>query len=236
MQPNLVVDFGNTRLKMALFREKELLDFISGPSDSAADLASDLLKGQIPRGVIVSSVLKEIQFPFPVTVQFNHQVKLPFQLDYKTPETLGLDRLANVCGAAEVFPGQNVLVMDAGTCLKLDMLTKDLHYLGGSIGPGLQMRYRALHTFTDKLPLVQHVQPTPKVGQSTIESIRSGVFNGMVAEMNGLAAEYAKDYPGLNIILTGGDTDSFAEALNFPIFADRFLTLRGLNAILNQYA
>jgi type III pantothenate kinase len=98
------------------------------------------------------------------------------------------------------------------------------------------MRYRALHTFTDKLPLVEHVQPTPRVGQSTIESIRSGVFNGMVAEMNGLAAEYAKDYPGLNIILTGGDTDSFAEALNFPIFADRFLTLRGLNAILNQYA
>jgi type III pantothenate kinase len=74
------------------------------------------------------------------------------------------------------------------------------------------------------------------VGQSTVESIRSGVFNGMVAEMNGLAAEYKMDYPGLNIILTGGDTDAFAQALNFPIFADRFLTLRGLNAILNQYA
>lgn len=236
MQPNLVVDFGNTRLKMALFRQNELVDFISGPSENAADLVSDLLKGQTPRGVIVSSVLKEVQFPLPVTVHFNHQVKLPVRLDYKTPETLGLDRLANACGAASTFPGQPVLVMDAGTCLKLDLVSKEGHYFGGSIAPGLQMRYRALHTFTDKLPLVEHTQPTPRVGQSTVESIRSGVFNGMVAEMNGLAAEYKMDYPGLNIILTGGDTDAFAQALNFPIFADRFLTLRGLNAILNQYA
>jgi type III pantothenate kinase len=154
---------------------------------------------------------------------------------YATPHTLGADRLAAAVGAAHLRPGQDTLVVDAGTALKLDLVTADGTYHGGSIGPGLHMRLRALHTFTGRLPLLALPDADatiPLVGDSTTGGLLSGVVNGTVAEINGLLAAYRQQYPGLGVLLTGGDAAFLAARLPGRIFVVPELVLVGLHSIL----
>ncbi len=162
-------------------------------------------------------------------------LKMPIKIHYKTPETLGNDRIANMCGAWSLFPGKNVLVADAGTCIKYDLLTRAGDYFGGAISPGLKMRYQALSRFTARLPNLKPRTDFPElIGISTEGSIRSGVENGMLAEMEGILSQYRNNYPDLSVIVTGGDHERFAGKLKSPIFVAPNLTINGLKVILDN--
>ncbi len=160
---------------------------------------------------------------------------LPIKVLYKTPETLGNDRLANVCAAWSLYPEQNSLVIDLGTCIKYDFVSASGTYPGGSISPGLSMRYKALTRFTSQLPYFKPVDEFPELtGQSTEGAIRSGVENGILEEVNGIIARYQELFDQTRIILTGGDHSKFADKLKSVIFAAPNLTLTGLKVILDH--
>jgi type III pantothenate kinase len=165
-------------------------------------------------------------------IALNRNLSLPIQNHYQTPDTLGMDRLAGACGAHALFPTQNCLVIDAGTCVTFDFVDGSGVYYGGGISPGLHMRFKAMHTFTAKLPLISPKAGVPLIGASTEASMQSGVVNGMIAEMEGIIARYAGKYAELRVILCGGDAGFFENQLKASIFASPELVLIGLNSIL----
>lgn len=161
---------------------------------------------------------------------FSASLRLPIQLNYQTPETLGVDRLATAIGAHSLYPSQPVLVLDFGTCLKFDFVSAAGVYEGGSISPGLFMRYKAMHTFTAKLPLLSMPEKFPDhlLGRSTAESMHNGVLLGIVAEAEGMIQLYREIYPGLVVLITGGDAEVFEGRLKNSIFVRQNLALLGL--------
>jgi type III pantothenate kinase len=161
-----------------------------------------------------------------------HTLPLPITNHYATPATLGVDRLAGACGARQMFPGSNCLVIDAGTCITYDFLDAGGSYLGGGISPGLHMRFQAVHTFTKKLPLVQAVDNINLIGNSTEQCIQSGVIHGVLEEVQGIIRQYREKFEDLKVILCGGDTHFFENQLKASIFAVPELVLSGLNSIL----
>lgn len=163
----------------------------------------------------------------------DHSVKTPLEIAYDSPETLGLDRLAASVGAADLYPGETLLVIDAGTCITYDLTITGKQYKGGGISPGLNMRYRALNHYTDKLPLIDALhQEKVDLGTNTQSSIQFGVFRGVLTEIDG-QIEYFKQHFGVDrVVLTGGDTKELANHLKNNIFAHPDLLLRGLNTIL----
>ncbi len=229
---NLIIDFGNTYGKAAIFEDSEIKDIFRPikPDDVAA-----LYAKHQPQNVIISSTSIDPTLLKSKTgnqgLILSYKTPLPFQIAYKTPETLGLDRIAGVAGAHFIFPNDNCLVIDLGTCITYDILI-DKQYLGGGISPGLQMRFKALNTFTAKLPLVQLEQQVELVGDSTKNAILSGVVNGMKAEIEEIIRMYCDKYGSLQIIICGGDSIFFENKLKASIFAAPELVLRGLNGIL----
>jgi type III pantothenate kinase len=201
-------------------------------------IISGLLEKSPVERAIVSDVggkksLKSDAFhDIPRVIYLNGKTPLPFINKYKTPSTLGADRLALVAGALKYFPDKNVLIISMGTCITYDFITSRKEYLGGSISPGMEMRFEALNTFTARLPLVKPKQVKTLLGRSTDESILTGVILGIVHEMEGFISTYRKLYPTLKIILTGGDAPLFAGRLKSSIFAVPELSLTGLNEIL----
>ena len=236
----LVADFGNTLQKVARFRGEERVDVTVFHKISAEQLIQYMLdKGPFSAGILssvipVSESMLEVFRQLPAFIELDHHTPVPVQLDYKTPETLGRDRIALVVGASAAFPGQDVLVIDAGSCITYDLLTADGKYPGGAISPGIAMRLNALHTFTGKLPLVQQQEFTGLVGSSTTASILSGVINGVLEEIKGITGRYRKDHPGLKVILTGGDQEFLYNHLKSDIFAVPELVLQGLTKILDH--
>ncbi len=234
---NLVIDLGNTRIKAALFNGHELEE--AKAYDSLNDLVSDKAFYSKGKRCIISSVtntdssvketlneIRDIRF-------FTSETKIPLKNLYKSASTLGSDRLAAAIGAYSLYPVKNNLVIDAGTCLKFNFTSEKGEYTGGAISPGLQMRFKALQHFTDKLPLINFNAEFEKlIGQTTEDSILSGVINGILQETEGVINEYKKLYPDLTIVITGGDTDFFAKRLKNRIFAHPHLVLVGLNEIL----
>ena len=162
----------------------------------------------------------------------SQKTKLPLKNRYLTPATLGNDRLANAVAGAFLFPKKNVLIVDIGTCIKFDFINSKNEYMGGSISPGMEMRFKSLHHFTGKLPYIQASKKTTLTGKSTEDAIRSGVMNGMKEEISGIIHRYKKNYKTLTIILTGGDAHRFAGELKMSIFAAADLVNIGLNEIL----
>ena len=152
---------------------------------------------------------------------------------YETPETLGYDRMAAVVGANEQFPHRDILVIDAGTCITYEFIDSKGQYHGGNISPGMQMRFKALHQFTGRLPLVDTNGRKLPMGRDTETAIRAGVMKGMEYEISGYIESMKHKYPELLVFLTGGDDFSFDSSVKSIIFADRFLVLKGLNRILN---
>jgi type III pantothenate kinase len=176
------------------------------------------------------SIISDISQRVP-TLVVSHLVHLPFTTRYLTPETLGTDRLAVLAGVATLYPGQDVLVVDAGTCITYDFMDQEAVHHGGGISPGIDMRFKALNHFTGKLPLVSS-SASPLLGITTEGSIASGVLNGVLSEVEGIVAQYRSDHQRQRTILTGGDAALIAPKLKTQIFAAPNLVLYGLNSIL----
>ena len=172
------------------------------------------------------------QLPFPM-MELTYQTPIPIRNLYRTPQTLGVDRLAAVIAAYTAKPHSPALVIDAGTCITYDFIDEHGQYQGGNISPGMEMRFKALHEFTSKLPKVEASGETPSYGYSTETAIRSGVIRGIEHEISGYIQHLKKNYPLLLVFLTGGNEFSFDTNLKSGIFADGFLVLKGLNRILD---
>ena len=236
---NLIIDQGNTQIKIGVFDKWQLVY-----SDSYDILdKSNLQKLSIEHNIskcIISSVIKSNSNPLldilaevqPGFISLSHNMPLPFSIDYKTPETLGKDRIAVVAGACFLHPGKDILIIDAGTAITYELLTKDGIYRGGNISPGLQMRYKALHNFTSQLPLLKLEKQEQLIGKSTNEAIQSGVQNGLLFEIKGYIRQLKKKYPEIVVLFTGGDADFFVKKLKKRIFVHPNLVLSGLNRIL----
>lgn len=234
---NLVVDFGNTRQKLALFDKEGKLFHWGVFKELPEETIKDFLGDRKPEAYIVSSVIKSSfeQFSFieAFSVFLNQKTPIPIKNDYQTPETLGADRIAVAVAANQLFPDKDVLVIDAGTTITYEFKTKNGRYLGGGISPGIVMRFTALNNYTARLPLIEFDHQLPDlIGSTSEKSIKSGVINGVVAEMEGVISAYKKKYSGLQIIITGGDSLFFEKAIKSSIFADENLVLKGLNEIL----
>ncbi|MEK6615829.1 MAG: type III pantothenate kinase [Bacteroidota bacterium] len=242
---NVVIDIGNTLTKIAVFSGKELASFSSFEKISIETLKEIFVKNHAVKNGILSSVIepdKNISEFLNSTyffIELSHETKIPIENLYQSPQTLGKDRLAAAAGANFLFGNQNVLSIDAGTCIKYDFVNNKNQYLGGGISPGIEMRFRALNQFTDKLPLLTYKHFDKLIGQNTDESILSGVMNGVAEEVKGIIARYEQHYPDVKVIFTGGYLKFFEKIFNIGsngksnIFADSFLVLKGLNQILN---
>lgn len=239
----MVIDVGNTRTKVALFKDDTLLIAEAVKGSFLSLLNKMILSHGLPSSCIVSKVsMKDEELiaalePVKASklILFRSGMVLPVKIMYKTPETLGNDRLANACGAWKLYQNRNSLVIDVGTCIKYDFLSSHGNYMGGSISPGLIMRYKALARFTSQLPYYKPVDQFPElIGQSTEGAMRSGVENGMLAELNEIIVRYQELFDQTQIIITGGDHKRFADKLKSPIFVAPDLTLTGLKVILDH--
>ena len=165
-------------------------------------------------------------------LELSSKTKLPFENLYKTPKTLGVDRIALVSASVDQFPDKDVLIIDAGTCITYDFITDENKYLGGAISPGIRLRYKTLNNLTANLPLLETDQPKTIIGDSTESSIHSGVVFGVIKEIDGIIDQYLEKYPDLTVILTGGDAKFLSNQLKNSIFANSNFLLEGLNFIL----
>ena len=232
---NIVVDYGNSSAKVGIFDGDKLTHQYNFPN---AEELRKFLENFSAENFIISSVTK---VPADVSAWatrvkrkfiLNPQLPLPVKIKYATPATLGVDRIAGVCGAQHMFQDTNTLVIDAGTCITYDFLDKQGNFLGGGISPGLTMRFQAVHNFTARLPLVASTDDPPLIGDSTESCIQSGVINGVIAEINGIISLYKQKFEELTVILSGGDARFFENKLKGSIFAVPELVLSGLNSIL----
>ncbi len=236
---NLIIDAGNTYVKLTIFDrglliEKNIVDY----NESDAVLIEVLKSYPNLNKAIVSSVgkydaeiLKKIK-PELEILELSHELDFPFKNKYATPKTLGVDRIALVSASVDQFPNNNVLIIDAGTCITYDFVTTKNEYLGGAISPGIRLRYKSLNDFTANLPLLETERPNSIVGDSTQQSIHSGVVIGVLKEIEGVIEEYADKYSDLTIILTGGDAKFLSNQLKNSIFANSNFLLEGLNFML----
>lgn len=168
-------------------------------------------------------------------LRLTHELPIPLKNCYQTPQTLGMDRLAAALGAWAQFPGQHTLVIDAGTCITYDFVTAAAEFMGGIIAPGLQMRLKAMHTFTARLPLITYdfSEKPPLIGQNTTDAMLSGAFNGLAAEINGIISHYQTIFGRFNILLTGGDALFFDKSIKEANFVNENVVLDGLKAALD---
>ena len=229
---NLIIDIGNTLVKYAVFNNDQLVEILK-TSEIETGKVNTLIKEFDIKNVIISSVRKEMNWNLDVEViHLSHKTSLPVTLNYKTPETLGKDRIANIVAVSEEYPNKNAVVIDAGTCITYDFINKNKEYLGGRISPGLEMRYKSLSEFTELLPKLSVLGESKFIGDDTNSSIFSGVEQGVLAEVNSLISGFRKENEDLIVVVTGGDTFFFENALKNSIFADQNLVLKGLNIIL----
>ncbi len=233
---NLTIDLGNSYCKTIIFQDNDIVYRDVCKSLSTRYL-QQLFKSFEIEFALLSSVVSlkpslKNQLKIFKVKQFSHSVKIPIKNFYTTPKTLGKDRLANAIAGSFLFPGDNVLIIDSGTCIKYDFVNSKKQYLGGSISPGLRMRFIALNKLTDALPLVEIDTKGKLIGNSTVKAIQSGVFNGMTEEIKGIVSRYKTEYDQLKVILTGGDAHRFAGQLNLSIFAASDLVNIGLNEII----
>lgn len=236
---NLVIDAGNSLVKTAVFKNNRILDKQIFHKNNFSDNFK-IVRKKFPqiRNSIISSVtsgdsniISEVK-EYSSLLELDHSIKLPFINKYATPQTLGKDRMALVAAAVNVYPGKNVLVIDAGTCITYDLKTRKEEYLGGAISPGMQMRFNSLHKFTANLPLVEPKPEIALIGTSTETSILSGIINGIRMELDGMITSYQSEIQDLTVIFTGGDSQILSIPLKNSIFANSNFLLEGLNFIL----
>ena len=236
MATTLCLDFGNTRLKCAVFVDGTLLELLVLENDSVETI-QHIIEKYHPEKSILSSVINHtiaIETLLADATQFHklsYTSKLPITTPVGKPETIGADRLALCSGAIYLHPNQHNLTIGLGSCITYNFTNKYHEFLGGSISPGLQMRFRAMHEFTALLPLVKADHNFPLVGYDTKTNLQSGVILGMAKEIDGIIDAYKEKYAHLNVQLTGGDMHFFIPHLKNEIFADEYLLYMGLYAI-----
>lgn len=235
---NLIIDQGNTGTKYAEVDERGNIVLKYTTAELEPARVRNFLLSENGR-VLICSVKQDYDdikalpgMDAEGIAYFDTLCKLPFTNLYATPTTLGKDRLAGVCGAMAIFPGENCLVIDAGTCITYDFIDGENNYHGGSISPGLNMRFKAMHEFTGRLPLVNAEWPEDFTGNSTLTSLQTGVAYGMVGEINGFIQLYKNRWGTIKVLMCGGDTDFLAKRCESEIFAAPDLVIRGLNEIL----
>jgi type III pantothenate kinase len=232
----LAIDVGNTQIKVAVFEQNTLLNKeIIGFSNWEIAVNNTLSNFPKINNCVVASVGKLQKGDFlnlssTVKMHFiSSESKFPFQNLYRSPKTLGIDRMLLAAGAVFQFPNKNRLVIDAGTCITYDFIDENDNYLGGAISPGISLRYQSLHNYTDKLPLLSTEIPEELIGNSTNQSIHSGVINGVTLEIEGFVSSNLYRNDNFIIILTGGDSDFLAKRLKNTIFANPNFLLESLN-------
>jgi type III pantothenate kinase len=234
-----IIDIGNTRAKFFSYDKDQWQDHNSVSLDSFAPKAETLIADpKSVNGLIFSDVggvgerfFKKKSYPFPL-LAVSSQMLLPFKNNYQTPHLLGADRLALVAAAAHKHPQTNVLIIDLGTCITYDFLSSDAIYHGGAISPGFQMRYKALHQYTGKLPLLMPEQISQPEGICTNNSIHAGIYYGIVDEILGRIEHYRAKYEFLTVILTGGDANKLPKTLKNSIFAHSNFMAEGMLHLL----
>jgi type III pantothenate kinase len=238
---NLVVDIGNTNTKLAIYEDQKKISVSRINDLNCKDLEKELIGFNIKK-TIISSVKKlpaNISNLFFSDITFVHilsdKSRLPFKIEYTTPQTLGTDRLAAVAGAFNLFPGEEVMVIDAGTAITFDYLSADT-YKGGNISPGLAMRFKALNKFTDRLPLESPGSNYTNPGQNTRDAILAGVITGVIYEINEYIRTFESRHTSTKIILTGGDSEFIKDKINYHITYMPDIVIDGLNYILEYNA
>ncbi len=232
----LCLDFGNTRLKAAIFNDDQFSEEIILENDSVATIGKLIAQYQ-PKKSILSSVIDhddELEALLNNATQF-HKISFRTRLNFTTPvgkpETIGADRLALSAAAVYFYPGKNNLVIGLGSAITYNFINQRHEFLGGGISPGMDMRFKALQTFTAKLPLVQPEWNFPLIGYDTKTNIQSGVIEGLTFEIEGFINEYSRKFGNFNVVLTGGNSLYFARRLKNKIFADSNFLFKGLYAL-----
>ena len=236
---NLVIDIGNSSIKTGIFADKNLVEFEKlVPNDlklyldeKAKGVSFDngilSASGSIPKNFSLSGI-KIKNEPIILTTE----TKLPINIEYKTPETLGKDRIAGMVACYNKFPKNHVLLCDIGSAITYDLLSDEGSFIGGNISPGMQMRFKALHEYTANLPLLKEGEHGEFAGQSTFQAIINGVMQGIVHELSGFIQQFEVEFPDLKVLFTGGDSELFASKIKRSIFADPHIVIKGLNDII----
>jgi len=234
---NLVLDIGNTNTKLAIFENNKMIDNQIVKSLSLDYLQKIMLRYPTISNLCFSNTSSPVNYIQDLCLEFNikylnvsYKDKLPIIIKYKTPDTLGPDRIALAIGASIKYPG-NSLVIDLGTCITYDIILENI-YIGGQISPGLTMRLSALNHYTHNLPKITFKKPNTDIGQNTQDSILVGVYESIISEINSIIEKYKSRYSNINIILTGGDKEIFKEKLQNINFIDSYLLMHGLNYII----
>ncbi len=236
---NLILDVGNSLLKIALFEKSELIQKLKFSENYKKNIEDIISNNNVTHSIIsnvgriddsIINILKESTNLLLVS----NQLKVPFKNLYKSKNTLGQDRIALVSAAAFKFPKENVLIVDVGSCITYDFKNNNNEYLGGGISPGISMRFKSLNTFTSNLPLIDFDSIYQLIGNNTKNSITSGVINGTISEINGIIQQYREEFKNIRIILTGGDSNFLLKRIKNTIFADRNFLLIGLNKLLED--
>ena len=243
---NLLIDIGNTLVKTSVFNDKQEMIFYKNFDKIHSKLEFDKLLSSLPithalisatgqRSPQIEDLLKKHDIPF---FFLNHTLKFPFKIDYRTPETLGADRIALAAGAILRKPKKNRLIIDAGTCITYDFVDKENIYRGGAISPGINMRLKSMHDYTANLPLVEQYQENqeiPLTGKDTIGCLKTGAIRGAANEIESFIVNYKLKHKDLTIFLTGGNQIILERYLKNEIFVNsKFLLFEGMNSILNM--
>lgn len=238
---NLVIDIGNTRNKFAIIDQNSIMNTIVHDQLSVQTIRDLLIEYPKVNSAIISTVKKVdstivsfLREQLNYFIELNEHTNIPIENFYETKSTLGKDRLAAVIGANNIFPDSNVLVIDMGTAITYDFINESNQFIGGTISPGLEMRFKALNHYTDQLPLLKKNENYQTIGKNTSEAIISGVQNGILFEIDGYINTLKSKHNDIKVILTGGDAIFFDKKLKNTIFVNLNLNFIGLNTILEH--
>jgi len=234
---NLVLDIGNSLLKAGIFKNNNLINYCEFNKDYFLNVKSILDNNPISHSIasnVSESNNKLIELLSNKTnlIEFNSSLNVPFKNCYQSKNTLGKDRIALVSNASKEYPKENVLLIDLGSCITFDFLNNKNEYLGGSISPGLRMRYKSLNNYTANLPLLDPKEIDYFIGKNTEDSIHSGIINGIISELNSTVEKYKSQYKKIRIILTGGDSKFLFKKIKSGIFANSNFLIFGLNFLI----
>ncbi len=233
---NLLIDIGNTRAKWAIYQKGQCI--VPSTVEQIDDIPWQSVQHTIVchTGSLDHPLLSKAVEQLKYIILLDHQTNIPFTNLYKSPKTLGTDRVALVAGAQAIYPEQACLVIDTGTCMTYDFIDAQARYIGGNISPGLDMRLRAMHLLTDKLPLVDPQYHAQLLGSTTTEAIQNGALHGLIYEIEGLIKRLELRYVNFKTILTGGNADYLSDYIKSDIFVHSDLLMVGLNKILELNA
>ncbi len=236
---NLILDIGNTNAKLAIFNGEEIIHSeIVSYTNLMFVLNSYLKKFDITKSILsnVGADIEGLEFFLKnhfYLIKLNSKTKLPISINYETPETLGVDRMALAVASFYKSKGENSLVIDMGSCITYDFISSKGEYQGGAISPGLNMRFKSMHNLTESLPLVTIRESQSIIGKNTEMSLVNGVTHGIIAEIDSYIDTLIKEFGKISVFICGGDHPFFVKKLKNSIFADQKILLRGLNIILN---